>query len=90
MGWKGTRVILNELGTEVMGLRVRFWGQEVMVGLGLGWEGTNVILKGLGNKVMGFQVGFWGMGFLGWGIGGLWGGWGWDGRAPNLVLKWQI
>ena len=53
-------MILNELGTEVMGLRVRFWGQEVMVGLGLGWEGTNVILKGLESKVMGFQVGFWG------------------------------
>ena len=48
LGWKGTKVALNDLGTEVLGLGVRFWGQEVMVGLGLGWEGTNVVLKDLG------------------------------------------
>ena len=38
----------NELGTKVMGIGVRFWGQEVMDGLGLGWKGTNVVLKDLG------------------------------------------
>ena len=36
LGWKGTSVILKDLGTKVMGLGVRFWGQEVMVGL-KGW-----------------------------------------------------
>ena len=48
MGWKGTNVVLKGLGTKVMGLWVRFWGQEVMDGLGLGWEGTGVVLKDLG------------------------------------------
>ena len=26
LGWKGTKVALNELGTKVMGFRVGFWG----------------------------------------------------------------
>ena len=38
LGWKGTKVVLKGLGTEVMGLGVRFWGQEVMDGL-RGWVG---------------------------------------------------
>ena len=58
MGWEGTKVALNELGTKVMGLGVRFWGQEVMDGLGLGWKGTNVMLKDLGRNLWGFRWGF--------------------------------
>ena len=38
LGWKGTKVVLNELGTKAVGFQVGFWGHTVMVGL-RGWVG---------------------------------------------------
>ena len=51
-------MVLKDLGTEVLGLGVRFWGQEVMDGLGLGWKGAGVVLKDLGRNLWGLRWGF--------------------------------
>ena len=71
---------LNELGTEVMGLGLRFWGQEVMDGLGLGWKGTKVILKDLWDQSSGVRGEILGSGSDGW-VEGL--GW----KGTKVVLK---